>query len=56
MDHYSDFYRLMEQDGESKRYFASLPNEMKQAVSSRTEDIHSFENLHECTEDILNRK
>lgn len=53
---YNDFNRLLEQDGESKRYFASLPNGVKQAVSSHPESIRSFENLHHFTEDLLNHK
>lgn len=56
MDSYPDFYQLVEQDGESKRYFASLPNEMKQAVCSHPEDIHTFDSLRSCAENYLNNR
>lgn len=52
-DSYSSLDNLVEQDGESRRYFESLPQEMKQAALSSAESIHSFDSLRECVENKL---
>jgi|GEM_PF-1457642 len=51
---YSNFRSLMEQDEESKRYFESMPYQVKQAVSVHSQNIDSFESLHNYTEHFLN--
>ncbi len=56
MDLYSDFYHLVEQDGESKRYYASLPVELKQAIRSHPENIRTFDSLHNSAESFFNSK
>lgn len=50
-----DFNCLVEQDGEAKRYFESLPYAMKQTVQASTDKIHSFEALRDCVESKLNQ-
>lgn len=52
-DSYSSLDNLVEQDGESRRYFESLPQQMKQAALSSAESIHSFDSLRECVENEL---
>lgn len=44
---------LMERDGESKRYFLSLPRAMKQPVLLQGDRIHSFEDLKGCVDGML---
>ncbi len=53
-DTYSDFYSLVGQDSEAKRYFASLPYSVKQAIGCSSENINSFDSLRDYTEKLLN--
>lgn len=46
---------LVEQDEESRRYFATLPYAMKQTVRDHAESIHSFEGLRGYVESSLQR-
>lgn len=55
-DSYNNFRCLMEQDGEAKRFYASLPCKVKQAVSSHSENIDSFEHLRDYAESFLNHE
>ena len=55
-DQYRDFNSLVEQDSESRRYFASLPDRMKQSVYQNSQSIHSFDNLRDYTESLLESK
>lgn len=52
---YRSFDSMMTQDGEAKRYYESLPLAAKEAVCSRTEQIHSFDSLRNCVESILDQ-
>jgi len=52
-DKYSDLYSLIDEDNEANSYFASLPYYIKQSVSSRSQNINSFDSLRDYAENLL---
>jgi hypothetical protein len=50
---YSDLYSLIDLDNEASSYFASLPYYIKQSVSSRSQNINSFDSLRDYAENLL---
>lgn len=54
-DFYQNLNSLVEQNGEAKRYYNSLPYAMKQTVQQHATGIHGFDALRRCVEDRLNQ-
>lgn len=52
MQLYDDLYGLIRQDQEANRYFHSLPNYVREAISQRAQRINSVESLRDYAENL----
>lgn len=50
---YEDLYVLIRQDPEAGRYFQSLPNYVREAVTERAQSVNSLESLRDYAENLL---
>ena len=49
----SDLYDLIAQDGRAHRFFAALPDGVRDAVSWQAKSLHSFPELQACAQELL---
>lgn len=50
---YDSLFALIRQDPEADRYFQSLPNYVREAVSERAQSVNSLESLRDYAENLL---
>ena len=50
---YRDLSTLIREDPEAGRYFLSLPNYVREAVSERGQSVNSLESLRDYAENLL---
>jgi len=50
---YSGLFSLIEQDSEAGRYYASLPDYVKESIASRAHHVNSFDSLKDYAENLL---
>ena len=50
---YSSMYALFEQDAEAKRYFDSLPDYVRDQISSRADSVNTFAGLRDYADNLL---
>ncbi len=53
MRHYDNLTLLIDNETEAKSYFNSLPGFVKEQISSRSDNINSFESLKDYAENLL---
>lgn len=50
---YSDLFSMIQQNKEAGRYYASLPDYVKQSIEPRASSVNSFESLRDYAENLL---
>ena len=50
---YNDLQSLIEQDSAAKSYFNELPEYVREHISSRGNNVNSFESLQDYAENLL---
>ena len=50
---YSSMYALFAQDAEAKRYFDSLPDYVRDQISSRADSVNTFAGLWDYADNLL---
>ncbi len=50
---YSSMYALFAQDTEAKRYFDSLPDYVRDQISSRADSVNTFAGLRDYADNLL---
>ncbi|MCI1955160.1 MAG: hypothetical protein LKJ21_02150 [Oscillospiraceae bacterium] len=49
---YPDLYQLIRNDREANRYYACLPDSVKDSIGRRAESVNSFESLRDYAENL----
>jgi hypothetical protein len=53
MDKFHSMYALFKQDREAKKYFDSLPDYVREQISTRADNVNSFASLRDYAENLL---
>lgn len=50
---YPNMYALMEQEKQAKEYYNSLPDYVRDQISTRADNVNSFASLQDYAENLL---
>ena len=50
---YSGLYDLIEEDSTASEYYESLPDDVKQSITAREENINSYASLRDYAENLM---
>jgi hypothetical protein len=50
---YSGLYDLIDNDSEAREYFELLPDDVKQSIEAREQNINSFASLEDYAQNLL---
>lgn len=53
MEKYPDMYALLNSNRQAKQYFESLPDYVREHISTRSGSVQTFESLRDYAENLL---
>ena len=53
MQHYSDLNALLRSEPEARHYFDTLPDYVREQISTRSDSVNSFASLKDCAQNLL---
>ncbi|WP_180950947.1 hypothetical protein [Marasmitruncus massiliensis] len=53
MEKYADMYALLNSNRQAKQYFDSLPDYVREHISTRSDSVQTFESLCDYAENLL---